>query len=67
MYSIYIYMYIQVYISRTHAISFQQQPLITYVKDCKDGRPQAGDWVSFDTEEDGARAGQLKALRTERA
>lgn len=43
-------------------IVYNGTEVFLHVKDCKDGRPQAGDWVSFDTEEDGARAGQLKAL-----
>jgi len=43
-------------------IDFQGHDVFLHVKDCVDGRPQAGDQVAFDTEQDGARGGQLKAL-----
>lgn len=42
-------------------IDFQGSDVFLHVKDC-DGRPQIGDVVTFDTEADGARGGQLKAL-----
>lgn len=42
-------------------ITFMGQDVFLHVKDC-DGRPQVGDWVTFDMEPDAARPGQQKAL-----
>mmetsp|Transcript_39563 Transcript_39563/g.62847 ORF Transcript_39563/g.62847 Transcript_39563/m.62847 type:complete len:252 (+) Transcript_39563:68-823(+) len=43
-------------------IEFQGEDVFLHVKDC-DGRPNVGDWVSFDMEPDQVRGGQNKALK----
>mmetsp|Transcript_100362 Transcript_100362/g.288381 ORF Transcript_100362/g.288381 Transcript_100362/m.288381 type:complete len:241 (+) Transcript_100362:82-804(+) len=43
-------------------ITYQGQDIFLHIKDCKNCRPVAGDWVNFDLEEDGVRGpGQMKA------
>lgn len=42
-------------------IVHEETDVFLHVKDCTDGRPQVGDTLSFDIEEDGVRAGQKKA------
>eukprot|EP00408_Alexandrium_pacificum_P009784 CAMPEP_0171218958 /NCGR_PEP_ID=MMETSP0790-20130122/33469_1 /TAXON_ID=2925 /ORGANISM="Alexandrium catenella, Strain OF101" /LENGTH=261 /DNA_ID=CAMNT_0011684795 /DNA_START=81 /DNA_END=863 /DNA_ORIENTATION=- len=43
-------------------IDLEGTDVFVHVKDCTDGRPQAGDTVAFDLDEDKVRAGQHKAL-----
>jgi len=44
-------------------IELEGQDIFVHVKDCKGGRPQPGDWLCFDVEEDPIRgAGQMKAV-----
>lgn len=43
-------------------ITMEGTDVFVHVKDCKDGRPQQGDAVSFDLDEDKVRAGQHKAI-----
>ena len=42
-------------------ITFEDTDVFLHVKDCVGGRPQAGDLVNFDIEEDPVRGGQMKA------
>lgn len=42
-------------------IDYEGQDVFIHVKDCTDGRPQVGDLIYFDCEEDAVRVGQLKA------
>jgi len=44
-------------------ITYEGTDVFVHVKDCSGGKPQTGDWVTFDCQEDPIRgAGQLKAV-----
>lgn len=43
-------------------ILYENDDVFLHVKDCVGSRPQTGDWVNFDVEEDSVRQGQKKAV-----
>merc|ERR1719215_1476937 len=44
-------------------ISYEGKDVFVHVKDCRGGKPEAGDTVNFDLDQDKKKGGQLKALK----